>query len=63
MGIKRLYNDNLRKLPNEYRDVSVMTSFSRNFQLLCITEKSEFLNESPNVTTKITECHNEKMKV
>ena len=27
MGIKQLYNDNLRKLPNEYGDVSVM-SFS-----------------------------------
>ena len=24
MGIKYLYNDNLRKLPNEYGDVSVM---------------------------------------
>ena len=24
MGIKQLYNDNLRKLPNEYEDVSVM---------------------------------------
>ena len=24
MGIKQLYNDNLRKLPNEYRDVSIM---------------------------------------
>ena len=24
MGIKQLYNDNLRKLPNEYGDVSVM---------------------------------------
>ena len=24
MGIKQLYNDSLRKLPNEYRDVSVM---------------------------------------
>ena len=24
MGIKPLYNDNLRKLPNEYGDVSVM---------------------------------------
>ena len=24
MGLKKLYNDNLRKLPNEYRDVSVM---------------------------------------
>ena len=28
MGIKQLYNDNLRKLPNEYGDVSVMNSFS-----------------------------------
>ena len=27
MGIKQLYNDNLRKLPNEYGDVSVMTNF------------------------------------
>ena len=27
MGIKQLYNDNLRKLPNEYGDVSVMTYF------------------------------------
>ena len=25
MGIKQLYNDNLRKLPNEYGDVSVMS--------------------------------------
>ena len=24
MGIKQLYNDTLRKLPNEYGDVSVM---------------------------------------
>ena len=24
MGIKQLYNDNLRKLPNEYGDISVM---------------------------------------
>ena len=24
MGIKQLHNDNLRKLPNEYGDVSVM---------------------------------------
>ena len=26
MGIKQLYNDNLRKLPNKYGDVSVMYS-------------------------------------
>ena len=25
MGIKQLYNENLRKLPNEYGDISVMT--------------------------------------
>ena len=24
MGIKQLYNDNLRKLPNEYGDVSIV---------------------------------------
>ena len=24
MGIKQLYNDNLRKLPTEYGDVSIM---------------------------------------
>ena len=28
MGIKQLCNDNLRKLPNEYGDVSVMISNS-----------------------------------
>ena len=27
MSIKQLYNDNLRKLPNEYGDVSVMPIF------------------------------------
>ena len=27
MGIQQLYNDNLRKLPNEYGDVSVMGVF------------------------------------
>ena len=27
MGIKQLYNNNLRKLPNEYGDVSVMMLF------------------------------------
>ena len=32
MGIKQLYNDNLRKLPNEYGDVSVMFTI---LQLLC----------------------------
>ena len=28
MGIKQLYNDKLRKLPNEYGDVSVMIKTS-----------------------------------
>ena len=28
MGIKQLYNDNLRKLPNEYGDVSVKENSS-----------------------------------
>ena len=28
MGIKQLYNDHLRKLPNEYEDVSVMTAIN-----------------------------------
>ena len=28
MGIKQLYNDNLRKLPNEYGDVSIMINDS-----------------------------------
>ena len=27
MGIKQLYNDNLRKLPNKYGDISVMSRF------------------------------------
>ena len=28
MGIKQLYNDDERKLPNEYGDVSVMIRFN-----------------------------------
>ena len=31
MGIKQLYNDNLRKLPNEYGDVSVMMIHTTGF--------------------------------
>ena len=38
MGIKQLYNDNLRKLPNEYGDVSVM-QYSLNFDLILILTK------------------------
>ena len=33
MGIKQLYNDNLRKLPNEYGDVSVMVQLSASGRL------------------------------
>ena len=29
MGIKQLYNDNLRKLPNEYGDVFVMKKITQ----------------------------------
>ena len=35
MGIKKLYNDNLRKLPNEYGDVSVMFSCCNVVQRDC----------------------------
>ena len=35
MGIKQLYNDNLRKLPKEYGDVSVMLA---EFHLLLYCE-------------------------
>ena len=31
MDIKQLYNDNLRKLPNEYGDVSVMCTLIQCF--------------------------------
>ena len=34
MGIKLLYNDNLRKLPNEYGDVSVMCWNDAKFALI-----------------------------
>ena len=29
MAIKQLYDDNLRKLPSEYGDVSVMRSYNK----------------------------------
>ena len=32
MVIKKLYNDNLQKLPNEYGDVSVMSEFTTDLQ-------------------------------
>ena len=35
MGIKQLYNDNLRNLPNEYGDVSVMYNLKKITPLFC----------------------------
>ena len=37
MGIKQLYNDNLRTLPNEYGDVSVMDNRVTDEALLAET--------------------------
>ena len=37
MGIKQLYNDNLRTLPNEYGDVSVMVSYNICFSKISRT--------------------------
>ena len=31
MGIKQLYKDNLRKIPNEYENVSVMFILQNNW--------------------------------
>ena len=36
MGIQQLYNDNLRKLPNEYGDISIMNYSS-------VTERQKFI--------------------
>ena len=55
MGIKQLYNDNLRKFPNEYGDVSVMllrpytkhvTSYLRDI--------TDFLNNLPTTVSTNT---------
>ena len=35
MGIKQLYNDNLRKLPNEYGDFSVMYKVNKEIEFEC----------------------------
>ena len=37
MGTKQLYNDNLRKLPNEYGDVSVIGHPSRKLLRIKVT--------------------------
>ena len=40
MGLKQLYNDNLRKLWNEYRDVPVMPGYY-HFKEVCPGELKE----------------------
>ena len=41
MGIKQLYNDNLRKLPNKYGDVSVMNVITVHFQIAFFLSKRD----------------------
>ena len=45
MGIKQLYNDNLRKLPNEYVDVSVMIYFDSRNRHECSSESKKIAVE------------------
>ena len=45
MGIKQLYTDNLRKLPNEYGDVSLMYSFINCRVIKIIISVTESLAE------------------
>ena len=45
MGIKQLYNDNLRKLPNEYGDISVMRSKTTE-----VEPETTFLYQSKAIT-------------
>ena len=39
MGIKQLHNDNLRRLPNEYGEVSVMFGIGRGVAEVQILKK------------------------
>ena len=43
MGIKQLYNDNLRKLPNKYGNFSVMPGYY-HFKEVCPGELKKFLS-------------------
>ena len=58
MGIKQLYNDNLRKLPNEYGDVSVMFRQGINQTIyeirntVCLTKSVSYFIDK----TKQLEC-------
>ena len=46
MGIKQLYNDNLRKLPNEYGDVSIMCN-SISFYEICSKVNQVIYSSAP----------------
>ena len=48
MGIKQLYNDNLRKLPNEYGDVSVNLKIKSHF-----TKYSSLISSLSIILTEI----------
>ena len=53
MGIIQLYNDNVRKLPNEYGDVSVMIESLSDVKQAEITEEfkstSRYLDDLLNI--------------
>ena len=48
MGIKQLYNDNLRKLPNEYGDGSVMIKINMHIRL-CLFILHHYLGLEPTM--------------
>ena len=48
MGIKQLYNDNLRKLPNEYGNVSVMQTLIVCFMKLKLMTFMEIYSNIKN---------------
>ena len=52
MGIKQLYNDNLRKLPNKYGDVSIMI-----LHLVCYEERA-FYTSDVYKNYKLWSCQN-----
>ena len=55
MGIKQLYNDNLRKLPNKYGDVSVMSwRFKKMPKKWYILDKVFWLKELSEDESRIT---------
>ena len=54
MGIKQLYNDNLRKLPNEYGDVSVMVRVTDRAQNDLKMLKGGKTEIKPKTLTKVS---------